>query len=133
MFKPVGKEWGERVVVLAKQRIPERTGKTRASVRRTNSTLSKTRVGAFYPVNFIDHGTVAHTVAPKKAKTLRFTVGGQPMFAKKANIPAKAARPFKRAVGQEALRQTDILGNLITLWNSAGKAAVEKGGGAIRL
>lgn len=133
VFKPVGREWADRVVVLAKERIPERTGKTRASVRRANATQRKARVTANYPVNFIDHGTIAHTVVPKKAKVLRFTVGGQPMFAKKARIPAKAARPFKRQVGQEALRETDILGNLITLWNGAGKAAVERGGGALRL
>ncbi len=133
VFKPVGREWADRVVILARPQIPMRTGKTRASVRRTNATMQKARVGAFYPVNFIDHGTKAHDVAPKKAKVLRFTVGGKPMFAKRAHIPPKAARPFKKAVGQEALRETDILGRLIKLWNGAGKAAIERGGGAQRL
>lgn len=127
VFKPVGKEWGDRVVVLAKPHIPFRTGKTRGSIRRTNSTLRKTRVGGFYPINFIDAGTKAHDVKPKSRKTIRFVVGGQPIFRKKAHIPAKAARPFKREAGVTALRQTDILGQLITLWNGA---VAGRGGGA---
>lgn len=135
VFKPVGREWGDRVVVLAKPHIPSRTGKTRASVKRTNSTLKKTRVGAFYPVNFIDAGTKAHDITPKLGKLLAFRVGGvppfnaagKPVFAKKVHTPAKAARPFKKAVGIEALKETDILGQLITLWNGAVSG---RGGGA---
>ena len=126
VFKPVGREWADRVVVLAKPRVPYRTGKTRGSIRRANATLRKARVTGFYPVNFIDAGTKAHDVKPKSAKVLRFTVGGKPRFAKKVHIPAKAARPFKKDVAQEALRQTDMLGRLISLWNQAG------GGAAVR-
>lgn len=120
VFKPVGREWADRVVILAKPRIPYRTGKTRGSIRRANATLRKARVTGFYPVNFIDAGTKAHDVAPKKAKVLRFNIGGQPKFAKKAHIPQKAARPFKKEVARKALEQTDMLGRLIKLWNSAG-------------
>lgn len=135
VFKPAGREWADHVILLAKPRIPigsQTQGRphTRDTVKRTTGTKLKTRVGAFYPVNFIDHGTKAHDVRPKRAKVLRFTVNGKPMFAKKARIPAKAARPFKKAVAREALAQTDILRDVVTLWNRAGKAVVSKGGGA---
>lgn len=138
VFKPVGREWADDVVRLAKPRIPvgrDTQGRphTRDTVRRTNATLSKARVGAFYPVNFIDHGTAEHAVAPKKAKVLRFTVNGKPQFAKRARIPAKAARPFKAEVGRQALAQVDIIGQLIKLWNGAvsgrGGSARIRGGG----
>jgi hypothetical protein len=133
IFKPIGKDWGDRVVLLAKPRIPVRTGKTRGSIRRTNSTLKKTRVGGYYPINFIDAGTKAHDVKPKNAKTLRFTVGGKAMFRKRVHIPQKAARPFKKEVGHEALREINMLERLIKLWNLEGGAAIERGGGAERL
>lgn len=120
VFKPVARDWTKDVVELSRERIPIRTGKTRGSVRVKNASQRKATVVAFYPVNFIDAGTKKHTVEAKKAKVLRFNVGGQPLFRRKATIPAKAARPFKKEVAQQALAKTDILGQLITLWNSAG-------------
>jgi hypothetical protein len=43
---------------------------------------------------YVHEGTKAHTVYPKKAKALRWYVDGKPVFAMKANIPARAGRPF---------------------------------------
>lgn len=120
VFKPAGRAWAQDVVILARTRIPARTGKTRASVKIKNASLRKASVVANYPVNFIDHGTKAHTIVPRRAKALRFTVNGKPMFAKKVRIPAKAARPFKKQVAQQALDRVDVLGQVVKLWNAAG-------------
>lgn len=121
--KPILRAWGDETVILARPHIPVRTGKTRASVRVTHSTLRKTTVGGDYPINFINAGTVAHDVVAKNAKTLRFTVGGKPMFAKRVHIPAKGARPFKRSVGLDAIYRMKMVDRLITLWNSASPVA----------
>lgn len=55
---------------------------------------------------FIENGTRAHEIRPKNAKLLRFTVGGQTVFARKVQHPGTAKRPFMenaaRAGGQAA-------------------------------
>lgn len=124
VYKPVGRIWGEDVVALARTRIPVRTGNTRDSVRVKNATMRKTVVRGAYPINFINAGTKAHTIVPRKATTLAFTVNGKAKFAKRVRIPQKAARPFKRDVALRALAEVNILQNLIKVWNDAGTAGV---------
>jgi hypothetical protein len=121
VFKPVGKEWTDKTAAAAKRRLGSSvdTGKTRASVRRRNASMKKATVVGNYPVNFIDAGTKAHDIVPRNKTTLKFDVGGRTVFAKKVHKRAYPARPFKKASGEEGLREVDILRDLIELWNRA--------------
>lgn len=118
-FKPVARQWADETVALMKPAIPVRTGKTRRSIRRGRATTKSAKVVGSYVTNFIDAGTKAHTIVPKKGKTLRFEVGGRPVFAKKVNHPRVAARPFKKAAASVALQKIDVAGDLVRLWNEA--------------
>jgi hypothetical protein len=55
---------------------------------------------------FIEYGTKAHVIRPKRGKFLRFYVGGNVVYARKVNHPGTAKRPFMenaaRAGGQAA-------------------------------
>ena len=121
VFKPAGKDWTEKTVAAAKRRLASSvdTGATRASVRRRNASMVKASVVGKYPVNFIDAGTKAHDIVPRRARVLRFDVGGRTVFARKVHKRATAARPFKKASGEEGLRQVNILRDLVDLWNKA--------------
>ena len=121
VFKPAGRDWTEATVAAAKRRLSSSvdTGKTRSSVRRRNASQVKATVVGNYPVNFIDAGTKAHDIVPKNVTALKFNVGGQTVFAKKVHKRAQQARPFKKASGEEGLREVDLLRDLIELWNRA--------------
>jgi hypothetical protein len=121
VFKPVGREWTEKTTAEAKRRLASSvdTGRTRASVRRRNASMTKASVVGNYPVNFIDAGVKAHDIKPRNATVLKFESGGQTIFAKKVHKRAIPARPFKKASGEAGLRQVDILRDLIDLWNRA--------------
>lgn len=119
VFKPAGREWADFTAAEAKRRIPVATGKTRASIRRRNASQKKATVVGNYPINFIDAGTVAHDIKPKRVSALKFDAGGQTVFARKVHKRAYPARPFKKASAEAGLRQVDILADLIELWNRA--------------
>jgi hypothetical protein len=119
VFKPAGRQWADATAAAAKRYVPVKTGKTRASIRRRNASQKKASVVGFYPVNFIDAGTKAHTIKPRHRKALKFSEGGRPIFRKKVHKPAQAARPFKKRAADEGLRRVDIIRDLIELWNQA--------------
>jgi hypothetical protein len=45
-------------------------------------------------VYFFEKGTKPHEIRPKNKKSLRFTSGGETIFAKKVNHPGMKARPI---------------------------------------
>ena len=64
--------------MIARSRVRKRSGKTAASIRRRNASQKLATVVGNYPVNFIDAGTKAHDIKPRKASILKFTDGGRP-------------------------------------------------------
>jgi hypothetical protein len=119
VFKPVGLEWTERTVRIARGKVPVKTGRLRGSIRRRNASQRKASVVGHYSASFVDKGTQAHDVFAKKAETLSWSAGGTTFFRKRVHKERTRARPFKRESGQQALRETDILADLIKLWNEA--------------
>lgn len=117
-FKPIGKQWADDTAEEARKRVPSRTGRLRKSIRRRNATQRKATVVGHYTANFIDAGTKAHTIRAK-GKRLRFTDGGRTVFAKKVEHPRTAARPFKKASAEAALRKHPMAQTLIDEWNRA--------------
>ena len=118
-FKPLGREWADEVVVLARPMVPVQTGRLRSSIRRKNATARRATVEAHFSANFVDAGTKRHTIVPKKAKGLYFTDGGQTVFAKRVDHPRTQARPFKVRAAHEALRRKSPLQALLKMWNGA--------------
>jgi hypothetical protein len=119
VFKPAGREWADATAAEAKRRVPVDTGTVRSSIRRRNATLRKATVVGHYAVNFIDAGTKAHDISPKRVRAMKFEAGGRTVFAKKVHKRAQPARPFKKASAQAGLRKVDIVQDLIDLWNRA--------------
>ena len=88
-------------------------------MRRKNASQKKATVVGRYPVNFIDKGTKAHDIKPKRSDVLRFEAHGKTIFAKKVHKRAQGARPFKKESAEAGLRKVEILRDLIDLWNKA--------------
>lgn len=120
VFKPVGREWTERTVNLARGRVAVRTGATRNSIRRKNASMTKASVQATGGARFLEAGTKPHAIQARRIGIMKFTdQGGRPVFAKKVRHPGMRAQPFLRRSGRDALDGLNMLRELIDLWNKA--------------
>lgn len=86
----------------------DRTGELRGTLDIIDKGAYWKRVIA--PANhakFIEYGTKAHVIRPKRAKMLRFYVGERVVYARKVNHPGTAKRPFienAARAGAQAMR-----------------------------
>lgn len=120
-FKPVGKAWADTTASEMRRHIPRRTGFTAGTIRRRNATQRKATVVGSFVTNFIDAGSKAHDIKPKRATRLVFQAEGRTIFAKKVHKQRIAARPFKKAAALEGLRRNPMAAELINQWNRAAR------------
>lgn len=91
-----------RMVAQAKQNAPVDTGNLARSVEEVPLRFSSPYSADFgmiaraHYARFVEDGTRPHVIRPRTAKALRFTVGGQVVFARYVNHPGTRARPFMR-------------------------------------
>lgn len=101
-----------RIVNNAAQRAPVDTGNLRRMIAAdpivqtgfnvTGSVTSRANYSAF-----VHNGTDPHIIRPRNARALRFTSGGQVVFARYVNHPGTRARPFLwNAAAEEVSRLT---------------------------
>lgn len=70
---------------------------------------ARTSTGAFYG-EFVRKGTAPHVIVPRRAKALRFVIGGNVVFARRVNHPGSAANPYHvRALGSARSRIDGII------------------------
>jgi hypothetical protein len=119
VFKPVGAQWTDETVSLARNRVKVVSGRTRASIRRKNASLTRASVQASAGARFLEAGAKPHPIKAKRVSVLKFNLRGQPMFAKRVKHPGARKQPFLRQSGRDALAKLDILRELIELWNRA--------------
>jgi len=119
VFKPVGKDWTEETVRLAKGRVAVNTGKTRNSIRKKNASMTRASVQASGGARFLEAGTTEHVIKARRVTTMKWTKRGQPMFAKRVKHPGMRKQPFLRNSAREVLNRLPILEELIELWNKA--------------
>lgn len=118
-FKPIGREWADEAADQMRPKVPVHTGRLRASFRVKNATQRKATVGGHFTAYFIDKGTKAHTILPRRSGRLVFQAGGRTIFARKVNHGRVAAHPFRERAALEALRRKPMAVTLIKLWNRA--------------
>jgi hypothetical protein len=119
VFKPAGKAWAEETVRQMRPRVPVRTGRLRRSFRVKNASQRKATVAGHFTAYFIDAGTKAHAIRPRKARSLRFEAGGRTIFSRKVEQRGLRARPFRQRAAEEALRREPLAGQVIDAWNKA--------------
>lgn len=117
-FKPIGKNWADDTVRIAKNRVAVRTGATRQSIRVRNASQKRAAVVAIWGARFIEGGTKAHDEKARRKSVMRFEANGT-IFAKKVHKPATRARPFLEPAAEAALTKNPMAAELIELWNSA--------------
>lgn len=118
-FKPLGRKWADSTVPEMRSRVPVRTGRLRASFRRSSATMKRARVSGHFTAYFIDAGPVPHVIKAKKARRLVFERGGRTIFARQVHHRGYRARPFRHRAAVAGLREADPAGTLIDLWNKA--------------
>ncbi len=118
-FKPLGKEWADDYVQLAKPSVPSRTGRLRRSFRVQSSTKTRARVAGHFTAYFIDAGPKPHTIKAKGNGRLIFQAGGNTIFTRQVHHRGYRARPFRVRVAREAMRRNPPSKALIDAWNKA--------------
>jgi hypothetical protein len=88
-----------QVVARAKVLAPVDTGRLRSSIRVERRSFlgfrSRWTIGSDVEyADMVHDGTRPHIIRPRRAKALRFRVGGQVVFAKVVRHPGTRARPF---------------------------------------
>jgi hypothetical protein len=120
VFKPAGRKWTDKTTELARSRVKVRTGTTRASIRRKNASMVRASVQASGGARFLERGAKPHTIKARRVGSMKFSVGGRTVFAKRVRHPGSRKQPFLIPSGRDALSEMDLLRELITLWNRAG-------------
>lgn len=98
---------GRRVVNRAKILCPVDTGRLRASIKGQASRTWTLRPQYTVSTNvdyasMVQDGTRPHIIRPRTRQALKFTVGGQVVFARVVHHPGTRARPFlDRALAEE--------------------------------
>lgn len=119
MFKEYGALWAETTAEEASRRVPSHTGRLRRSFRKKNASQKRATVVGHYTGNFVDAGSKAHDIVPKKAPRLIFRDNGRTIFARKVHKQRIAARPFKRAAALAAIHRHPMSDAFIQEWNRA--------------
>jgi hypothetical protein len=87
---------------------PVDTGRLRASGRMDMGMGPKGPKGTVsYPVQYaaaVHDGSSPHVIKARKAKVLRFRVGGRTVYARQVMHPGSAGRPFLRDAAKEVAR-----------------------------
>lgn len=119
-FKAGGRLWADEAADVMRGMVPRRTGNLARSFRRRNATQRKATVAAHYSAFFVDAGSVAHEIRPKRAKRLAWQDRrGRTIFASKVQHPRTRPRPFRDRAAREALRRRPLSKTLVELWNRA--------------
>lgn len=121
VFKPYGKRWADATAdeMRHSDSWQDNTGRLRKSFRRRNATAKKATVVGHYTSNFVDAGSKAHDIVPRKGQFLIFDYKGQTIFAKRVHKQRIAAKPFKARAARRALERHPMSDELIAQWNRA--------------
>lgn len=118
-------------VAEQKRLVPRKTGNLGRSIGigRVTTTSAETIATADYAA-FVEFGTKAHTIVPRRRKALRFAAGGsatlsgrprsggQVVFAKRVRHPGTRAQPYMVPGAKRALEKLGV-DSIIKLWNDA--------------
>ena len=118
-FKPMGKDWATETARRAERSAPQRSGALARSFKVKSATQRRAVVNAIWYAKFVNRGTGAHTIKPKRGGFLIFDAGGQTIFARSVSHRGNRGTRFvdKAAVG--ALHEHVDKGALIEAWNKA--------------
>lgn len=130
--KTMARTWALQTTKLAKQnfRPHKKTGTTSRTIAPRNVSEHGAEVSAGAAAVFIEGGTRAHDIRPKRARALRFATGsgvrlsGRPrkgagvVFAKRVHHPGTKADPFLEPAAKEALGDVGVK-VLVDGWNRA--------------
>lgn len=90
----------------ARSRAPVLTGALRESIRLSRQGAASFAVEASAPYSgYVEYGSGPHVIEPVRARALRFTVGGETVFAKRVKHPGSSPRPYWRPALSEARRE----------------------------
>lgn len=106
--------WQRQTATQARVDVPVKTGNLGRSIGEgpirflgprlvTGSVHAK----ADYAV-YVHEGTRPHLIRPRRAKALRFQVGGRTVYAMRVSHPGTRARPFLRNAGERVARRMAI-------------------------
>jgi HK97 gp10 family phage protein len=89
----------------AVQYAPERTGFLRRNIRMSVEGLTGRVISQAPYSAYVEFGTRPHMIFPRRARALRFEVGGRTVFARYVHHPGTRGQFFMRRALQDALNR----------------------------
>lgn len=117
--EPLARELGSETVRLAQQRVPVRTGRTRASIRLGSVSERGAQIIGSAVAVILDRGARAHDEVPRNASVLRFERGGNTIFAPQVHKPRQAGTHYLTRAAEDAAHSSHTADILIKHWNDA--------------
>jgi len=107
-------EAGRLLISLIREEAPKKTGFLRESVRILDKGVKHVSVGPTAPYAiFVELGTKAHEILPRKAQALRFWIDGEIVFAKRVWHPGFPGKRYIQAAYEKAREQLPKLAEKI--------------------
>lgn len=136
---PTMRTLGLATVAGAKRKVSVKTGLTRRTIRLASFSAREARVEAGGAAVWLEKGTRAHLIRPRRAKVLRFPAKGVGttragrvrtgearrlgnaayVFARSVRHPGTKARPFILPAAREAIAAAGLKDIVIRRWNDA--------------
>ena len=128
-------DWVPRTIAKAKRNLEphKKTGDTSRSIQPGRKSLGEREVEAGHGAVFLEFGTRAHVIRPRRASVLRWPANASDrrlsgsarsgttdfIYAREVHHPGTKADPFLVPAGEEALEENGLLDAIIKGWNGA--------------
>jgi len=117
---PLAHALGEETVRFAQQRVPVRTGRTRASIRLGQVSSKGAQIIGSAIAVILDRGAREHDIFPRAASILRFQGrGGGTIFAPQVHKPRQEGTHYLERSAEDAARSAHTADVVIKAWNDA--------------
>lgn len=110
---PQMRRLGRAITRTAKRRVNVRTGHLRSTIGDRTTVIGPTVLTEAYSTarysRFVHDGSRPHVIVPRRARALRFTIGGRVVFSKRVFHPGYRGNPYLASAVQDELAKAKLI------------------------
>jgi hypothetical protein len=110
---PTMRKLGRAITRTARRRVNVRSGHLRSTLGDRTAVLGPTVLTEVYATaryaRWVHDGTRPHVIVPRRARVLRFEVGGRTVFARRVNHPGYRGNPFLQSSVRDEMARAKLL------------------------
>jgi hypothetical protein len=110
---PTMRKLGRAITRTARRRVNVRSGHLRSTIGDRTTVVGPTVLTEVYATaryaRYIESGTRPHVIVPRRARVLRFEIGGRVVFARRVNHPGYRGSRFLSSSVRDELTRAKLL------------------------